>query len=1085
MIPSPSVATPIVTPSRDAPATMPIDPPTVSAHAGSVDCGDSGSPMLVPAQLQLHQASHSNAPLSPSASLAKRGKGDRDEQLEELDEIKIKTMYEMVEDIKITSAGFTSTKKFLYLTNKQASTFNAGNMENVLSALELPESHFVIRCLPAWRGEDSLHAHTEEHGTVAEVLEGKPPEISLHDSNMTEAQISLFVKQCILPVAMQTRALILIGGVNDDSLGMAVQRIMRPVQDRMGDSCPFTIIGLVYEFEVHKQATDPDSSSIARQFLVNSKTWSRRIDDVDDIVSKEKVLQAVDIIPACTHVIIVESLDLELREIFEPPKVNFENTLVESLVNVFPSVCIYMHGGVRITDIADIVRRKIPVIMLDSRDRWPLAPKNTNLTQQMTDLARLTNGRDPPTEEEMQQGILAISRTRLEQHIDVLIERGHGGDGTYEGWESSTLAFLRSMIHRFKDSANSTKDQQRRLRLHEVIEDDESIPTDVTIHDRDDRSDGRPLLVAAGSVTSTTFVTAVQDTTEKDLTDLFFQLVESKNLQGKLRCCKSYLQRQLGTKLLDKSEVLGNGDGSSNGSEKTEALSANEMSAAVPSMDVLRATIDALEEGPNKKNVEEALEDLEKITKKLDNGGDNLKRDLQDWLAVYDILVSDNCFAETIYNLDGISKVMSDVAKIDNLPDTHTQEALRLIRQAWCKVEQYHSAADTYKMLAKVSYVMMLALGVVIVITLAYYHVPASATCTAGLGNVGEHDQMDAPSSENINMAMLLFSLSTTVLTSLITFMNPGSRWHHLRSSALELESEIWSFRTRTGKYREGRGVVHRNAEEQFFNSLKEIDNGVLQSGDLRRTIFFANDHTKWSEHGQYKALPPARCGERWLRRISSVCWWLCCCRINCFTAANSASGADNTEQLLPLPLKIDNHHSPLKPGEYLHYRVHKVIEFYKGRIPHYAKNRATTQAIMVVGSLCGAILAYTNHAEWVGVVSAVSAAVVAWTEFSGTDTKMDRYSNAVSNLQLIQLWWERLPEVERLATKSTNFLIGSAEGVIRQERQGWSSSNQSIKQLEQALNDLSDAGTAGVARATGSVELATAQGIGNLAAGL
>ena len=38
---------------------------------------------------------------------------------------------------------------------------------------------------------------------------------------------------------------------------------------------------------------------------------------------------------------------------------------------------------------------------------------------------------------------------------------------------------------------------------------------------------------------------------------------------------------------------------------------------------------------------------------------------------------------------------------------------------------------------------------------------------------------------------------------------------------------------------------------------------------------------------------------------------------------------------------------------------------------------------------------------------------------------------------------------------------------------------------LEQALNDLSDAGTAGVARATGSVELATAQGIGNLAAGL
>ena len=274
-------------------------------------------------------------------------RGDYQDQLEELDEIKIKTMFEMVEDIKITSAGFTTTKKFLYLTNKQAATFNAGNMENVLSALELPESHFVMRFLPAWKGVDATRAHTELSGKIDGALYA-PPEVSLHDSNMTEAQISLFVKQCILPVAMQTRALILIGGVNDDSLGMAIQRIMQPIQDRMGDSCPFTIIGIALEYEVHRQAVDPFSSSIAKQYLNASKTWTRRIDDVHDIILNGGMpnrptmedQQCGDIIAACSHMIVLESFDLEKRKKFYAPAINFSNTLIESLVSLLPSICI-------------------------------------------------------------------------------------------------------------------------------------------------------------------------------------------------------------------------------------------------------------------------------------------------------------------------------------------------------------------------------------------------------------------------------------------------------------------------------------------------------------------------------------------------------------------------------------------------------------------------------------------------------------------------------------------------------------------------------------------------------------------------
>ena len=40
---------------------------------------------------------------------------DHQEQLEELDDIKVKTMYQMVEDIEVSTGGLAVSKKFLYL----------------------------------------------------------------------------------------------------------------------------------------------------------------------------------------------------------------------------------------------------------------------------------------------------------------------------------------------------------------------------------------------------------------------------------------------------------------------------------------------------------------------------------------------------------------------------------------------------------------------------------------------------------------------------------------------------------------------------------------------------------------------------------------------------------------------------------------------------------------------------------------------------------------------------------------------------------------------------------------------------------
>ena len=67
---------------------------------------------------------------------------------------------------------------------------------------------------------------------------------------------------------------------------------------------------------------------------------------------------------------------------------------------------------------------------------------------------------------------------------------------------------------------------------------------------------------------------------------------------------------------------------------------------------------------------------------------------------------------------------------------------------------------------------------------------------------------------------------------------------------------------------------------------------------------------------------------------------------------------------------------------------------------------------LMVVGALAGGVLAFYDFAIWVGILSSCTGAVVAWCEFSGTEKKLDRYSNIVISLKSIKLWWNSLPEV-------------------------------------------------------------------------
>jgi len=62
-----------------------------------------------------------------------------------IDEMRIKTMYRMVEDVTLSQNGVEQEKKVLYLTNKQANMFDEEGMARCIQALDLGEPKCIIR----------------------------------------------------------------------------------------------------------------------------------------------------------------------------------------------------------------------------------------------------------------------------------------------------------------------------------------------------------------------------------------------------------------------------------------------------------------------------------------------------------------------------------------------------------------------------------------------------------------------------------------------------------------------------------------------------------------------------------------------------------------------------------------------------------------------------------------------------------------------------------------------------------------------------------------------------------------------------
>jgi hypothetical protein len=151
---------------------------------------------------------------------------------------------------------------------------------------------FVIKLLPSLGVHSQMKiAHPESYG-CAETEFGDsittPSELGQFDERIVETQILLFMKTCILPLAKQTRALILVSGANDCFFSVALSNIALAEQARLGKDCPFTVVATASEQEVHSKAVSPkDQDSVASQICKGSRSWQKNVTHMNNFYSNK------------------------------------------------------------------------------------------------------------------------------------------------------------------------------------------------------------------------------------------------------------------------------------------------------------------------------------------------------------------------------------------------------------------------------------------------------------------------------------------------------------------------------------------------------------------------------------------------------------------------------------------------------------------------------------------------------------------------------------------------------------------------------------------------------------------------------
>jgi len=181
---------------------------------------------------------------------------DKSEAEVQLEELKIATMFRMVEEVTFTDSEDQLTCQMLYLTNKQAMDIPFENMPKVRLAMDVKDPHLVIRLMPSRYGKCFWNAfpyHKERFP------EKGFPEVMAEDASTVERQLMLLAKEVLLPLAIKSQALVIV--TDSCSLATAFLQVSAPVRRTMGEKCPFRVLLFTRAYFLDAKAHEKQSNA--------------------------------------------------------------------------------------------------------------------------------------------------------------------------------------------------------------------------------------------------------------------------------------------------------------------------------------------------------------------------------------------------------------------------------------------------------------------------------------------------------------------------------------------------------------------------------------------------------------------------------------------------------------------------------------------------------------------------------------------------------------------------------------------------------------------------------------------------------
>jgi hypothetical protein len=363
-------------------------------------------------------------------------------------------------------------------------------------------------------------------------------------------------------------------------------------------------------------------------------------------------------------------------------------------------------------------------------------------------------------------------------------------------------------------------------------------------------------------------------------------------------------------------------------------------------------------------------------------------------------------YAINVHQEDYGQAMVDAITLLDRLPRNNSLEGMKLLACAWEEYDIAMYLAWWYKLFSRILYMLLLIVGTLI------------AACSVVFYKTKEEEARGRHlpiSRHTLRTILFTLPLISSILLSIWGYVNPTTRWRKLRSSACKLESMIWQFRTRTAPF-SSNSKNPNLPENRFCAALNAWREDCLTGTDLSTTNFEREYPKSIFKHYQHEPPPEIILGDL-----------------------------------------VDDFHSPLTPERYIILRLDDRYEFYKTRVPQYARWKVFLQILAIILSACGSVLVFADASEYVVIVSAVAGAATSWAEFMDVSRKLERYTTTIRSIKKLRTIWDSLEKVEKNTIARITQLVEQGESIISSETGAWSSCN-AMAAMDEAQREASQA---------------------------